>query len=58
MPQLDPAVVDRHMLPITATDIGLGHYIGSIPDAGMVVTLAVYLAAIMGKAMLETRGFV
>jgi hypothetical protein len=58
MSQLEPVVGSRHTLLITVIYFGLGHYIGSIPDGFMGVALAGYLAFIMGKAMLETRGIV
>jgi membrane protease YdiL (CAAX protease family) len=55
--QLERAIGGRHALVITSVVFGLGHYIGSIPDKFIGVAVSGYLGFIMGKAMLETRGF-
>jgi hypothetical protein len=56
LPQLVPAIGKRHALLIPAAGFGLGHYYG-VPYGVVGVLLAGFLGYILGKSMLETRGF-
>lgn len=56
LPQLVPAVGKQHALLILAAGFGLGHYYG-VPYGVVGVLLAGFLGYIMGKSMLETKGF-
>jgi membrane protease YdiL (CAAX protease family) len=53
---LEPAVGARQALWIAALFFGLGHYFG-VPYGLVGVALAAFLGWMLGKAMLETRGF-
>jgi len=53
---LEPAVGSRHALWNTALFFGIGHYFG-VPYGVIGVIMASFLGWILGKAMLETRGF-
>ena len=53
---LEPALGDKHSLGITAIFFGIGHFYG-VPYGVIGVIMASFLGWIMGKAMLETRGF-
>jgi hypothetical protein len=48
---------DRQAIYLTATLFGLGHYTG-VPSGVTGVLMAAFLGSVLGKAMLETKGFV
>jgi membrane protease YdiL (CAAX protease family) len=50
------AIGPRHALGITAVNFGLAHYYG-VPNGVLGVVMATFLGYLLGKAMLETRGF-
>jgi hypothetical protein len=54
---LAPAVGPRQALWMSAVFFGLGHYFG-VPYGLVGVLMASFLGWLLGKAMLETRGFV
>lgn len=53
---LEPVVGPRQALWLAAGFFGLGHYFG-VPYGVIGVALAAFLGWMLGKAMLETRGF-
>ena len=53
---LENAVGYKHALGITAAFFGLGHFYG-VPYGLVGVAMATFLGWLLGKAMLETRGF-
>lgn len=53
---LEPALGYKHSLGITAIFFGIGHFYG-VPYGVVGVIMASFLGWLMGKAMLETRGF-
>lgn len=53
---LEPALGYKHSLGITAIFFGIGHFYG-VPYGVIGVIMASFLGWLMGKAMLETRGF-
>jgi membrane protease YdiL (CAAX protease family) len=53
---LEPTLGWRQSLWITALFFGLGHYFG-VPYGPLGVAMSTFLGWILGKAMLETRGF-
>lgn len=54
--QLLPAVGKQHALLLTAVLFGLGHFYG-VPSGLSGVLMAGFFAWLMGKSMVETRGF-
>lgn len=53
---LEPVLGYKHSLGITAIFFGIGHFYG-VPYGVIGVIMASFLGWMMGKAMLETRGF-
>ncbi|HOU13634.1 MAG TPA: CPBP family intramembrane metalloprotease [Anaerolineae bacterium] len=53
---LEPAIGPQHALWSTAFYFGIGHYFG-VPYGVIGAVMASFLGWMMGKAMLETRGF-
>jgi hypothetical protein len=53
---LEPAIGARHALWMTALFFGIGHYFG-VPYGVVGVAMSTFLGWMLGKAMLETRGF-
>jgi hypothetical protein len=53
---LEPVIGPYHALWSTALFFGIGHYFG-VPYGVVGVVMASFLGWVMGKAMLETRGF-
>ena len=53
---LEPVLGYKHSLGITAIFFGIGHFYG-VPYGVLGVIMASFLGWLMGKAMLETRGF-
>ena len=53
---LEDPIGPRHALWLTAAFFGIGHFYG-VPYGPIGVVLATFLGWMMGKAMLETRGF-
>jgi membrane protease YdiL (CAAX protease family) len=53
---LGQAIGNTHALMLTAVFFGIGHYYG-VPYGVIGVVMATFLGWFMGKAMLETRGF-
>jgi membrane protease YdiL (CAAX protease family) len=53
---LEPVIGPQQALWNTAVFFGLGHYFG-VPYGVVGVIMATFLGWMMGKAMLETRGF-
>jgi len=52
-----PDVIGRgHALLMTAVFFGLAHYLGGSPPGVVGVAMTGFLAFLLGKAMLETRG--
>lgn len=51
------AVGPRHAIWLTAVWFGLGHYYGGIPSGPFGLVQSTLLALLLGKAMLDTRGF-
>ena len=51
------AVGGRHALWMTSVWFGLGHYYGGIPSGLIGAIMTGLLGALLGKAMLDTRGF-
>jgi hypothetical protein len=56
MAGLEPAVGEQAALWSTAVFFGIGHYFG-VPYGVVGVVMATFLGWMLGKAMLETRGF-
>ena len=54
--ELEPVVGKSNSLLATATYFGLGHYYG-VPNGVIGVLLSGFLGWLLGKSMLETRGF-
>jgi len=54
---LIPAVGPTHALWMTSIWFGLGHYIGGTPSGPFGFVQTGLIALIMGKAMIDTRGF-
>jgi len=53
---LEPAIGPQHALWNAAVFFGIGHYFG-VPYGIVGVIMATFLGWLLGKAMLETRGF-
>ncbi|MBL8163430.1 MAG: CPBP family intramembrane metalloprotease [Anaerolineae bacterium] len=53
---LDGVIEPRHALSLTAVFFGLAHYYG-VPYGILGVIMSTFLGWMLGKAMLETRGF-
>lgn len=54
--ELEPAIGKSDSLLVTTAYFGLGHYYG-IPSGAIGVLLSGFLGWLLGKSMLETRGF-
>jgi membrane protease YdiL (CAAX protease family) len=57
LPRLGPVLGSNPALWLTAVFFGLNHIIGSQPNGPWGFLLATYLGWLLGKSMLETRGF-
>ena len=54
--ELEPTMGTSHALTATAVYFGLGHYYG-VPNGIIGVLLSGFLGWLLGKSMLETKGF-
>lgn len=58
LPRLGSVLGSNPALWLTAVFFGLNHIVGSQPNGPWGFLLATYLGWLLGKSMLETRGFV